>query len=58
MQISVSCVRLRVRNPYLVQNTQQMLQLKQHIWIRLQIFENEREIRVFGCYDGWTYTVI
>lgn len=55
MQISVSCVRLRVRNSYLFQITQQMLQLKQHIWIRLQFLKmSVRSVSLAVMTDGRT----
>lgn len=55
MQISVSCVRLRVRNSYLVQITQQMLQLKQHIWIWLQFLKmSVRSVSLAVMMDGCT----
>lgn len=53
MQISVSCVRLRVRNSYLVQITQQMVQRKQHI--QLQFLKmSVRSVSLAVMMDGRT----
>lgn len=45
-----------VRNLYLVLITQQMLQLKPHMWMRLQFLQTSGRT-ASACYNGWTHSV-
>lgn len=46
-----------VRNSYLVLITQQMLQLKPHMWIQLQL--SQMSVRSASvCYDEWMYYTV